>query len=337
MAGKVDPGSFDLVRKSAKFLQLAAANGLTLHDISIVYGEGFTRVIEADALSEDAAIKSALDTALFLKNQEAGIGGLFSQLKKQLGPKAEPELIEIKELRLDQKERIIKNGWSMDEWHQQYAIDLRTIELADIAKYFHPTAPESAELPNLVANHFQGKDLAYLDLLNAHKRKGGDPQVIKAMAGNEETLAYELRQPLESKVKEGGKVTLWSNLGFLFQLGRSERLLETIGATYRGKPLQEQLDTFNAQQVYVKWGGDKKLRELAAQWLPYYDKIQKKYQQELVAWNLDTSKPNPKDPWNVRQKNILPKSNAELDILFKANVIQKKDCLQLLREIEKKM
>ncbi|MFN7840848.1 MAG: hypothetical protein ACK5YR_01020 [Pirellula sp.] len=78
MAGKVDPGSFDLVRKSAKFLQLATANGLTLHDISMVYGEGFTRVIEADALSKDTAIRSALDTALFLKNQETGTDGLFS-------------------------------------------------------------------------------------------------------------------------------------------------------------------------------------------------------------------------------------------------------------------
>jgi hypothetical protein len=112
-------------------------------------------------------------------------------------------------------------------------------------------------------------------LLNSHKRKGGDPQLIKAMAGNAEMLAYELRQIIESKIKEGSKPQLWSNLEFLFQLSRSERLLETIGATYRGKPLQEQLDTFNAKQLYVKWGGDNKLRELAAQWLPYYDRFRK--------------------------------------------------------------
>ncbi|MFO0380778.1 MAG: hypothetical protein ACK506_03680 [Pirellula sp.] len=47
---------------------------------------------------------------------------------KQLDPQETSELTDIQELRLDQKERIIKNGWSMDEWHQQYAIDLRTGE-----------------------------------------------------------------------------------------------------------------------------------------------------------------------------------------------------------------
>lgn len=341
MAGKVDPGAFDLVRKSAKFLKIAAAAGLTLYEISMVYGEGFSKVIDADANSEDAALQAALQTALYLKQQPGGIGGIEPQLMQKgfSGDKTG----EIREFRQDQKERILRNGWDKAEWDRQYENDLRTTELADIARYFDPSAPESAEFPTLLANGFAGKQIAFLKLLSDHRRKGGDPQIARSLRGNDATVAYEVAQPVNSKIGTVlGGFNLWDNIGYLSEIGGVEGLLSKIAPNFLGRSLKDQIDAYRAakkleddQADYLKAGGDTKLRELADLWGPYFQKkfqtANTKFEQELATWQQTNVGEQPKDPL-TRVQRALPRTPTEVDALLQTDASKK---LASLKELKK--
>ena len=341
MAGKVDPGAFDLVRKSAKFLKLAAQNGLTLYEISMVYGEGFAPVIDADSQSEDAALQNALQTALNLKQRNGGFGGIELELV-QLGF-TNGKTGEINELRLDQKERILKNGWTKAQWDQQYEQDLRTKELADIGKYFDPSAPESSQFTTLIANGFQGKSIAFLKLLSDHRRKGGDPQVAKELRGNDATLALELKQPVEKKMGAViGGFNLWENILYLQEVGGVERLLATIDASFLGQPLKDQLAAFKAaeqlrkaRKAYEQEGGDKLLRELGESFITQFPTIDANYQRELDEWKKTQAGEQPADPFNSNQRK-LPTTKSDLDKLLGMNEVKKHDSLKTLRSYFKK-
>jgi Pentapeptide repeats (8 copies) len=242
MANKVDPGSFDLVRKSGKFLKRAAQAGLTLYEISQVYGEGFEAVIDADVNGEDAALQQALQTALQLKQAggNQGIAGVNEALF-QLGFPNSPKSV-VHELRQDEKLRILNNHWNPAQWEQYHEGELRNRELADMDRYFDATAPEKGQMPTLVGNGFQGKDAKYLKLLHDFKRRGGDPLLRRSMAGNDATFALEVRKPLEEKLEWNGVLDNASVV--LSECGGSAGLFKKIGDNMRGRSLDDQITAF---------------------------------------------------------------------------------------------
>ncbi len=242
MANKVDPGSFDLVRKSGKFLKLAAQNGLTLFEIYQVYGEGFEAVFDADANGEDAALQTALQTALQLK-QAGGNKGIAGVNEALIGLGFPPGgTSPIHELRQDEKLLILTNQWTPDQWQQHHEAELRNNELADMDQYFDAAAPEKGEIQALVANQFQGKDRNYVKLLHDFKRKGGDPLLKRTMAGNEATYDLEVRKTVKQKLEHMG--VFQNAKDVLAECGGSARLFAVIGDNMKGQSLNDQIRAY---------------------------------------------------------------------------------------------
>jgi hypothetical protein len=324
--GTVDSDAFDLVRKSAKLLKLAAKQGLTLQEISNIYGEGFNGVIAAKPDEEDKAIADAVNTFSYLKQQAGGsLDGLDDLLVKK-GFASQDNLV-IRNLRMDQKERILRNNWTKDQWDQEFANDLRTKELLDIADYFDATAPESAELPALLKNGFQGKDLAYLELLDTFRKKGGDPVIKQALAGNDATLALELKKTVAQKA--GGGFDLWKSIGQLYADvgGDCRSMLAVLGPAYIGKPLDLQLDDYAFKPRYDENGGDALLDSLGKKWLTLYS--------TSIALDSTGAALEAKGISKADQDSM-PKTQAELNTLLANTIVPKKNMLAKLKAMEKK-
>jgi hypothetical protein len=201
MAGKVEPGSFDLLRRSAKFLKLGVQSKLTLYEISVVYGEGFDEVVDApDEATEDKKIQEALVTATTLKKclHPDGLKGLLVALHK-LGFKLNSG---VENLRLDQKLLIIQNQLDPTQWAQAHETELKTRELVDLSKYLDSTAPQNQPILQLVQQGFQGVQYKDLQEWADFKFRGGDPQLQKmlARAGKSQAYAAEVNKPIKDKL-----------------------------------------------------------------------------------------------------------------------------------------
>jgi hypothetical protein len=229
MGGSIDPGTFDLMRKSLLFLQEAARSTtqLTLREIAAVYAEGFTEIVDApDDNATGAAIASALQAAVALKQA----GGNYALLQRGFIPDV------VGTMTLQQKADALQRGIDQvtfqGEDYQRLQADLH-----DIGSYL---VDSTEKITNELTQPFSEENYKFLNDLAFWKQQGGDPRFKKMCEGNEETYQLEVRRPIHEK-----RFGSLNNAEYLMTLGGVEAFKRLIGEEAfdrecRGKDLATQ-------------------------------------------------------------------------------------------------
>jgi hypothetical protein len=233
MRDRIDPETFDLMRKSVLFLQAVAKSDqpLTICEIADVYANGFMEIVDATGEHNiQAAIDHTLKAALKFK-QLGGEAGLIA-----LGFHAEVVGAMTLQQKADALERQLDPATFQQEDYQRLQIDLH-----DIGSYL---ADSTETITDELTRAFSPENYAWLKELAIWKKHGGDPRFKKMCEGNDDTYWLEVKKRVPVK-----RLFPLNNAERLATLGGLEAFKRLIGKEvfdreYRGKDLDTQVVAF---------------------------------------------------------------------------------------------
>ncbi len=230
MKNTVDDDSFDLMRKSMKFLK-AAAPHLSLFDISKVYSDGFGEIVKAtndqeleraiqDAIADIRIINQAMANTPPNVSSDSLMGIVTGDQQKNYPNKL--------------KARALGGKMDKQTFQQQHFVELQQ-ELADIRNYI---GDSGIAVTDELTRPYDDKSYDTLFQWSKYKNMGGDPKLARMLAGDQATYLREAAIGLKNKMGWG-----WKEAEEFVKKGGYEALNALLPASevqaLSGKPIKD--------------------------------------------------------------------------------------------------